>query len=311
MRVHLLASERHYARHARAVWKHLPDEVRGHERVGRVATDRSLPREDFIMVGGVADIDRAQRNRIIYVEHGAGQSYLGDPTSRHAMFYPHPNSTHPQRVLRYISPREAVAEAWGRPAFAAGCPALDDLTPSLTSNRAAITFHHDAFRVCPEARSAAAHWEPVLHELVLALQTDGFEVIGHGHPRDREAQLRWERLDVPFERDPDVILETCSLLVADNTSLMYEAAALNIAVVALNAPWYRKDVDHGLRFWDAVPGQSFDDIDDIISFDFRSYVHEDPWYEGRLHAALAAYDRLPDGKAGPRAAQWLLDSFGK
>jgi hypothetical protein len=309
VRIHLLATEPQYLRHTRAVWKHLPDEVRGEMFTGRGAAVRSKPGQDYVMIGGFLDIDRVQKHRLVYVEHGAGQSYLGEGWRQHSEGYSHAYSRHPERVVAYISPRQALAEAWGRPAFAAGCPALDDLVHSKSwSPKAVITFHWDARRIAPEARSARPHWIDRLHEMIAKLRDSEYEVVGHAHPRDRDAAGIWRKLQVPFEPDPDRVLTDAALVVADNTSLMYEAAALDIPVFALNAPWYRKHVHHGLRFWDHVPGPQFDTMDEFAAADLGdlplSYVTEQD------EAVRAAYDGYPDGKAGQRAARWLVDTLG-
>jgi len=60
-----------------------------------------------------------------------------------------------------------VAASWGRPAFVAGCPALDAVDRSPWSQRphntVAITFHWDAKRVCPEAWTTKHFWIEHLH----------------------------------------------------------------------------------------------------------------------------------------------------
>jgi hypothetical protein len=312
VKIHLLATEPHYLRHTRAVWKHLPDDVRGEAFTGRAAAIRSKPGTDYVMVGGFIDIDRVQRHRLIYVEHGAGQTYLGEGWNRYSEAYAHAYSRHPERVVAYVCPRQAIADAWGRPAFAAGCPAIDGLFQARSwTPRAYITFHWDARQIAPEARSARPHWIENLHEMVARLRNFEFDVIGHGHPRDREAQLIWRNLGVPFEPDPDRVLCDAALLVADNTSLMYEAAALHIPVIALNAPWYRRHVHHGLRFWDHVPGPQINDIDAFLKLPIDSYAQEGSFALMRHDAVIAAYDGFPDGKAGQRAARWLVDTLVK
>lgn len=302
--IHAYASEPHYARHVTAVWKNLPDDLRGRTFI-RKDPVKGMPGKDYLLVGGLIDALHHPENRLIYVEHGAGQSYLGAP-SRSAEFYPHRNSVHPPNVVAYISPRQSVASAWGRPAFAAGCPALDDIVGNRSfSRKAVITFHWDAGRVSPEASSAIDHWVKHLPTMFQHLRDAGYEVVGHAHPRYEKLPKLWERLEIPFEADADDVLTTAALLIADNTSLMYEAAALDIPVIALNCPQYRRTVEHGLRFWSAVPGWQVDDIDGFLKIDIEDYVIADPTRDMRHEAAVAAYDDLPDGKSGKRAAEWL------
>jgi hypothetical protein len=311
VKIHALTTEDHYWRHVRAVWKHLPDDVRGEMFTGRAAAIRSKPGKDYVMVGGFMDIDRVQRHRLIYVEHGAGQTYLGEGWRQHSEAYAHAPSRHPDRVIAYISPRQAIADAWGRPAFAAGCPALDQLVDGRVYHRkVAVSFHWDARQIAPEARSARPHWIEELHELVAKVRDSEFDIVGHGHPRDRDAKIIWQNLGVPWEPDPDRVLSEAALLIADNTSLMYEAAALRVPVLALNAPWYRRDVHHGLRFWDHVPGDQVDHMDQLATIDLDDYICVQHRI-GQAKAVAAAYDGYPDGQAGQRAARWLVETLGE
>jgi hypothetical protein len=305
VRIHAIASTRQYARHVRAVWKHIDPEMQGEFLTGRAPTTKRLPAGDVVIVGGYYDIGSAPQ-RIIYVEHGAGQSYPGDEKTRgHPSYH---GGHHPPRVIGYVSPSQHVADAWGRPAIAVGCPALDGIEKRTIRFApypvAALTFHFDARRVAPEAWSAREHYIDYLHNMVGWLQSIGYTVIGTWHPRDTVGQRIWRNLQIEAVADPDEVLSRAHLLVADNTSLMYEAAAMGIPCVALNAPWYRRDVEHGLRFWSHIPGQQVDGPLEFLDTNWRYYANGDKPYVVARAAADYAYALRP-GHAGEVAARWV------
>jgi len=308
VRVHLLAGRAQYARHLQAIFKHLPAALRGTELLGVQATTRDIGRHDVVMVGGWSDIGRCGSHRLIYVEHGAGQSYNGSPESANSYGYAG-TTQHPPNVIGYIAPRQDVADSWLRPAFAAGCPAIDACSTAHYDGPplAAITFHWGADHpLCAEAGTALGHWQPHLGAMVAHVRACGFEPVGHWHPRSPTMRAVWRELGVTSIDDVGCVLAACSLLIADNTSVMYEAAALGRPVLALNAPWYRRNVHHGLRFWSHVPGWQVDDIDAFVALDLSAYVAEDWSRPERLHAN--AYCFAPNlGHAGPLAAAWIAE----
>ena len=301
MKVHAIWSQPHYLRHVESVFKHLPDEIKGSIINVKQRQLRSTPYEDVVMVGGYYDIHAAPKNRVIYVEHGAGQAYSGDKrASEHPCYH---GGRHPNNVIGYISPRQDVAESWSAPGFAAGCPAVEGIVRK-PSNIAVITFHWDARAVCEEARSAANHYHSRLEMMVQHLQSQGFQFVGHWHPKDNRGKRRWLKMGLPVVEDVDEILSKASLLIADNTSLMYEAALCGIPVVALNAPWYRREVEHGLRFWSHVPGWQIDSPEQFLETDFRTYVDNDLSANERNEAVRYCYGTNLGGK---EAARWVTD----
>jgi hypothetical protein len=309
VKIHALASLPHYKEHVEAIWKHLPDELRGEPRFGAGTTSRGWHgTDDIVMVGGFYDIDRVPANRIIYVEHGAGQSYNGDARAREHPAY-HGTPHHPNRVIAYISPRQEVADSWDKPAYAAGAPVCDPYVKGECVQLpdvpvAAITFHWDARRICPEAGSALEHYVEHLGDLYDELENQGFIVIAHHHPRDVRLAAMWRHVRVknpPIEVVPVAdVRKFANLLICDNSSLMYEMSYLGRNVVALNAPWYRRDVEHGLRFWQ-WRGIQVDTPEELLALDFTDRSEQFPESNSR-----DAYDHpWANGSDGPRAADWL------
>jgi CDP-glycerol glycerophosphotransferase (TagB/SpsB family) len=75
---------------------------------------------------------------------------------------------------------------------------------------------------------------------------------------------RYRRAGINVVRDFADVCRQADLYITDNSSSLYEFAATGRPVVVLNAPWYRRDVHHGLRFWDAIPGPQVDHSRDLV-----------------------------------------------
>jgi len=293
VKIHAFGSQPHYRDHIHAVHRHLPGGLRG-EWLASARDARDLPETDLVMVAGYIDIAHAMGHKVIYVEHGAGQSYVGNRAAEH-----YHGSEHPGNVVAYLSPRQEVADSWQRPALAVGAPVCDDY-PLVTGNVrpvATISFHWDCHAV-PETRSALDHYLLGLGRAVRLLREEGYTVLGHHHPKDRRLPRIWDKLQVQ-QADIGQVRALTDLFIADNTSVSYEMSYLRRRTITMNAPWYRRDVHHGLRFWDAAPGIQVDTIEELEAAIRRGGSVD-------TEAAKAAYGRwCSDGDDGLRAAAWL------
>lgn len=306
--IHCYASRPHYMRHIRAVWKHLPAHERG-QRLDQWPPTKPIPADEPVMVAALVDVKTVGHHQLIYVEHGAGQNYGGDQRSAGRTGYH--GSLLPRRVAVALGPRAAVAHSFHYddgepvPGLVVGCPALDAL-PQMGRGNSTVTFtfHWDG-AICSEARSAFRHYVDVLPAVVNRLRDQGFRVVGHWHPRFTSLGEWWRKAGVECEPSIERVLTDSTLIIADNTSVLYEAAALDIPVLALNAPWYRRDVEHGLRFWSLIPGWQIDDPAELAAFDFDSYVRLDLSATGRRVNIAAVYAPLWP-HAGQVAARELL-----
>lgn len=262
MKVLGYASRQHYADHIAPILAALPEEIRGgmygpHDRQEWGAQIPRVARDVLWVVGSYVDA-QVVPGRFVYVEHGAGQSYAGTEEGRGNASYAGGTGDDWKRCVLVICPGNVAAAAHIRerscPVVAVGCPYLDGRYrgewPGV-AGRPTVTFafHWDASAVCPEAGTALAHYKTALEGVVADLRSRGWVVWGHGHPR-AQAQLKvlWAGLGVPWVGRGQVY-RGADVLVSDNTSVMWEFASLGGKLVNLNAPWYRRGVDHGLRFW--------------------------------------------------------------
>ena len=319
MLVDAYASAPHYAAHLAPIWDALPVEARG--TFWRPPDARYqwgdmpfLGKRDIgrlMIVASWRDAHTMSANPLVYVEHGAGQTYYGDPVSAGNGSYA--GGAGLEKVRLFICPNDTVAEQWNStypdtPTAVVGCPRLDrwhaqPRPQPVGKPTVAVTFHWELSLV-PETRSAWRYYDPVLPQLSL---DDRFDLLGHGHPRLwGTIKRRWQQLGIEHTPDFDEVLERADLLVMDNTSAGYEAASVGIPVLVLNAPWYRRDVHHGLRFWDLPPGIQCDTTDQLADTIMRGL--EDPPEARAMRAAAVAavYDRT-DGHAARRAAEAIME----
>lgn len=331
------ASQPHFLDHILPIWRALPDELRGTFLIDRTirphaaargleatpATSMHLRGDHLrpIIVAGNGDLIRTHRRPAIFMEHGAGQTYLekhpsyaGGTGRRHVGLFLNPNAT-VEGLNRAAAPAAAQATI--------GSPRLDRFHaeparvarrfPSSTSTalrpKVALTFHWRC-RVNPETYGALEHYQDTLEELAAG----PWDIIGHGHPRlfeDAWARLeeRYRAAGIRPERDFERVLEEADVLVGDNTSAIYEFASTGRPVVLMNAPWYRRHVDHGLRFWQYADVGIQVDEPAALAAGIRKALRDPDTQRRRRETICAAVYANRDGTAAAAGAaaiaEWL------
>jgi hypothetical protein len=260
------ASLPHYADHIAPIWQAIPPSIRG-----SFAATRSVKRHRDVtarapdttghpvIVASSSDMRRVGGRPVIFVEHGAGQTYEPHPSyaggpGREAvrLFICASESTARLNRERYPDTPIAVVGSH-RVEWLRGARESLVVPPTRTPPAPltlALSFHWDCHQ-WPEARSAYGYYRNQLPGIIRSWKAKGYRVLGHGHPRAWGALRRfWAAHGAePVEHFDDVV-RMADVYVCDNSSTIFEAAACGLDVVLLNAPWYRRHVEWGLRFWE-------------------------------------------------------------
>lgn len=310
------ASRLHYWLHLEPVWVLLAAQgLAGTAYTPRTIGHRRGPETATrpVLVASWADAHYMSRGPVVYVEHGAGQTYDTPAANGWAGA---PGLDH---VRLFVCPSEAVAQRWREaypdtPTVAVGDPFLDRyhrdrLRHERPWNRrpvVCVTFHWDCALV-PETRSAWPHFDAGLPHLRDWCATNDVRLVGHAHPRLwRRLSRRYERLGIEHVERWDELIGRVDVLVADNTSVMWEHASLDGQLVILNAPSYRRDVEHGGRFWRwACAGEQVDDPAHLIDAVDDALVCPGVHAEERRRVTSEAYAHV-DGRAAERAVQAIV-----
>ena len=254
------ASRPHYLDHIAPVWDALG-------RPGPVMVDRDIRQHPYaaetgalavsrgvgaVLVAGYSDLFRARAlgfGPFVMMQHGAGQSYHGDPRSAGNQHYA--GGKDHGDVALFIVPGEDPAARWraaypGARVVVAGMPKPLPSRVGAPGTVVAVTFHW-ACPLIPETGSAWREFRDALPALA-----DRYEVLGHWHPRWGDVLRTWYEAHgiEPVASLADVA-RRADVLVADNTSAVYEFAATGRPVALMRSSRWRRDARHGLRFGDA------------------------------------------------------------
>lgn len=247
MTVDAVASLPHYMDHILPAWLALPAEARG--RVLDLTDPQpGWDRGEVALVAGTGDVKKAHKRgyrRIIRMQHGIGQTYGGH--------WPDGN----EQVGLVLCPNDYSRDGWAAAypntkAVTVGSPRAEYLRQAMGHDAneipiVAISFHW-LWNECAETRPAWGEYRDAIPSLMKE-----HRVLGHGHPRAWRWLLpwykRWKLEVVPNFED---VVTRADVYVCDNSSTIYEFAALGRPVVVLNSKQYRRGVHHGLRFWEAA-----------------------------------------------------------
>jgi len=320
-RINCLAGEPQFVDHLAAVWKAFPKSQQGIfwvrsneakyacERHGihpRKWVNRASP-NTVILCASLGDLNRIHNagGTSVLMEHGAGQTYNvnhgsyagGKAPARDANKLFLVPGVVPAKKLKTVHPDAKIYEI--------GCPKLDryvtkEKRPVGDKPKVAISFHWNC-NVTPETSWAFPYFKQHIKKLA---KSDSFELYGHSHPRGRQfVQPFFQALKIPFLVNFDEVLKTADVYVCDNSSTIFEAAASHLNVVLLNSPKYRKNINHGLRFWEcSTIGPQVETTDNLEDKIWESVRYNKKQYENTEKALNTVYT-IRDGTSSKIAAE--------
>jgi len=315
--VDFYATRAHYIDHLAPVWRAMrkpgrfcaPDHLHEHLRSLKVKPSPESALAEgggpiaFSAYGDMARCVKSGRHLILF-EHGAGFSFSNAHSS-------YAGGAHERSKVSLFcevnewSARRNRARYPGCRSIIVGSPKMDALAAAgrrRSGKTVCISFHWDCI-VAPETRSALKHYRGVLPELARR-----FDLVMHSHPRIAgQARELADQLGVEYIERFEDVCERADLYVNDASSTLYEFAATGRPVVVLNAPWYRRRVNHGLRFWDCSDvGVQCDEPDDLASAVEDALADTKERAERRREVTARVYPNIGEAAA---AAAHVLDSF--
>ncbi len=279
----------------------------------RVRTPDQIDGDTAIVVASPGDnlFVRPRLSSVAFLDHGVGQPYRMDRSENWVV----PGGRGRENVSLHISANEHTARANREgypniPAVVIGTPKLDAFVdPSKERSSppvVAISFHWDN----PNPQEATGTF-PYYREAVRELVPERYTLLGHSHPQPDHRKMMeafYDEIGVEFVVEFDEVLRRADVYVTDTSSTLYEFAALDRPVVVLNAPWFRRDVEHGLRFWEyADVGVQVDSPEDLQAGIVEALNDTPARRDRRREISEILYPYR--GRASERAADALMQHF--
>jgi len=276
MKIDVLVGEPQFVDHTTPVYKALPESAQG-DYIVRSSRNTSLNDDGLIarasrqrvfattevtdptrpiLVTSWGDHQAARkmgRTRIARMEHGIGQSFIDSDHQSYA------GGKDAADVELFLTPNQHSADRW-QTAYPnarveiVGCPKLDTLPERVPGAGPviALSFHWSVGLARPgllgETHGSIHEYRQVIPQLARK-----FTLIGHGHPRAMGYLERiYRRSNIPVIKDFADVCRQADLYVCDTNSTIYEFASTGRPVVVVNGRHFRRNTEHGLRFWEAA-----------------------------------------------------------
>jgi len=322
-KIDFIAEAAHYLPHQIPIWKALPEANRGDYYVkkkilgdlaeygisGQTFEDlEQSTNQRLILASSFGDLRNARTRgrKVIMTEHGIGFSFQ----TSHPAYIGSPDRA---GVVAYLTPGQNQADKQldthpTIPVYPVGVPKLDHYHQAkkrpAEPGLIAISFHWDC-KVLPETRSAFRFYRRVLGQVA-----EQYPVIGHGHPKDwRIFSDFWRAIGVEPVADFEEVIERAELYVCDASSTMYEWASLGRPVVVLNAPIYRRHIEHGMRFWEHADMGIQVDRPQQLPGAIGKALQDPSEVARRRREVVSEAFATTDGNAAQKAAQAVLETI--
>lgn len=270
MKFDFLARQGYLLDHLAPLWNELPEDQRGEFFVlgsraqelaesrlkgGKVRDylDEGPCGSNHIIVASYGDSIRAKtdpKRHVILMEHGIGLTFgkaaYADGLGQRALCSLIPvqsqyiaNKVHPD--LKHI-PHPIIGvpklDKWFK-------PRVDPIMPKKPT--IAFAFHHgDKFSRPGGIGSAWEHYVDMFP--LLPLQ---YRWIFHAHPASNPRLLEsLKNWGLEYVEDLETVFNQADILINDCGSSAYEFCTTGKPVILLNAPWFDKKTQYGIRFWD-------------------------------------------------------------
>jgi hypothetical protein len=269
-----------------------------------------------LVVASIGDFEmawNAGRRSIILMEHGPGLTFPGN--SSYAGNFGLRAKAQLTLAPNQLVYNKTAASIPNMKQEIIGTPMLDPLFENFffretfpSKPTIAIAFHWDGSRVAPEAGNAYRHYSRILPTLA---KQSLFKLIAHGHPRNlKELAPYYESIGIEVVYDFREVTSRAQILINDCSSIAYMFLATGNPVILLNAPWFRRNVNHGLRFWEYTDiGEMVDSPGELLNAIDKTLLEPTARIRERM---TALNDLFPyPGNSAQRAVHVINQSFDR